>query len=243
MPKRRPSFKLAVIEMLEQHLLQRTPFPFQWNCQYCGKQHHGDLIKKVHLVRASTENDQIIELMDSDAKQFAVIWISKNKKINSDSSEQYRNAGTIYIQVSPATEEDTVLDSLSNPRFVDTCLNPRCETCTGFLIEKCMMIIDTKCWKCDAEMKVAIMETDEYHSGPDQFSHEEVDFARSKGVLIENNYSKTVEDSYLSNTCPKCKILTGDHFLFTDYYCEAKYGYLNYQTFPQGYWCSSCNDR
>jgi hypothetical protein len=44
----------------------------------------------------------------------------------------------------------------------------------------------------------------------------------------------------MSNTCSRCDALTGDHYLFTDHYTEAIYGYLKFEQIPLGYHCDSC---
>jgi phage FluMu protein Com len=144
--------------------------------------------------------------------------------------------------VAVPTDDQTLFDVLSKPRFVMTCLNPKCKKCGHFQQEKTLYIIDADCWKCQAPMKIAVMDYGGHDfPGPDRFSPQELEFARSKGVLIKNNYSKTVRQAYLSNTCPTCDMLTGDHFLFTDYYTQAIYGYYPYESFPQGYRCEHCD--
>ncbi|WP_299580473.1 hypothetical protein [Mucilaginibacter sp.] len=90
-------------------------------------------------------------------------------------------------------------------------------------------------------MKVAVIDWGGYDAGPDRFSEQELATAGTKGVVIKNNHSKTVGKAYLSNTCPKCEIFTGDHFLFTDYYTEALYGYLPFESISQGYSCKKCD--
>lgn len=89
-------------------------------------------------------------------------------------------------------------------------------------------------------MKVAVLEKCGHYPGPDEFSDLEVAFARSKGVIIKSNYSKTVRSAYLSNTCPNCEMMTGNHYLFTEHYTSAMYGYYTYERYPQGYFCEHC---
>ncbi|HEY5326299.1 MAG TPA: hypothetical protein VIJ27_04815 [Mucilaginibacter sp.] len=103
-----------------------------------------------------------------------------------------------------------------------------------------MVIIDSTCWKCKADMKIAVLDCSGYHPDPEAFSEDELSLARSEGVVIKSNYSKTVGRAYLSNTCPSCDTLTGNHYLFTDHFSEAMYGYLTYKRFPAGYFCEAC---
>ena len=78
-----------------------------------------------------------------------------------------------------------------------------------------MTIVDGDCWKCHSKMKVAILEGGQdrrgSHLGPEKFTAEEIKFARDKGVLIKEHYSKTVRARYLANTCAKCGTFVGNH--------------------------------
>ncbi len=92
---------------------------------------------------------------------------------------------------------------------------------------KNMTIIEGQCWKCEAPMKVAISDSDDGMSnfcGPDEFTEEELLFARERGVIIEKQDSKTAEFSYLANTCPHCKTFAGRFHLFLEYVQPASMG-------------------
>ena len=236
---KRKSFKIGLIEVLNDLLLQHSRFEFSWHCTYCDMYHSGDLLKKVVSIKDTDE--QIIELLDKEEALFAVISISKNKTLNKKVAEKYQSSGTIYIQINPTGNEENITASLTKPQFVDTCLNPKCEACGGYTQSKNMWIVDSYCWKCEQPMKVAVMDCNGYHGGPDRFSDQELALARSKGVIIQNNYSKTLEEHYLSNTCPACNNFTGDHFLFTGNYCGAAYGDLKFEVINLGYACKVCN--
>jgi len=83
-----------------------------------------------------------------------------------------------------------------------------------------MLIVSSSCYKCGKPIKVAAVNNDRNMSswiGPEEFTEEELDFARSKGVFIKSNFSKTMGTSYLSNTCPHCSAFVGQHYLFTEY--------------------------
>lgn len=242
MPPRQPSFKLAAIEELKRCLTLNIPLLFSWTCLYCHKNHTGNLLKRVRGVSSAPDCAQMIRLTAEGDDLFGVIAISKNKKLNQELADKYRVLGAVYIQVSPPSEAENVSDSLSNPSYVNTCFNPTCKTCGCFQRKRSLFIIDSFCWKCNGLMKVAVMDCDGYHLGPDRFSEEEISLARSKGAILQNNHSKTVRDSYMSNTCPRCSALTGDHYLFTDHYTEAIYGRLRYEQIPQGYHCYDCNE-
>lgn len=72
---------------------------------------------------------------------------------------------------------------------------PTSKNCDNPLSLKVMKIIDGDCWKCSALIKIAVMHSlDDYirgstHPGSDLFNPEEIEFARSKGVLIKLHHS------------------------------------------------------
>jgi hypothetical protein len=238
---KRKSFKDEAVGLLSAQLLNQSSFPIAWDCMHCGTQHSGDLLKKVRKIISGEDDGQIIKLLDETDKLFAVVSMSKNKNINKKAAELYKQLGAIYIQIDPTGNEANVEASLAKPKFMDTCLNPKCQKCSDFKHEKSLWIIDSNCWKCKAPMKVAVLDCNGYHGGPDRFSPEELAIARDKGALIQSNYSKTVRDSYLSNTCPVCNNFAGDHYLFTGDYCGAMYGDLKFDRVGLGYGCKQCD--
>lgn len=90
-----------------------------------------------------------------------------------------------------------------------------------------MTIIEGLCWKCNEAIKVAVTEGDGIMSsycGPDEFTDAELDFAKSKGVVIRTQDSKMANETYLANTCPHCNTFVGNFYLFTQYIQPADIG-------------------
>jgi len=80
-----------------------------------------------------------------------------------------------------------------------------------------MEIVEAPCCQCGTPMKIALIEL----YGPDRFSDAEIEFARSHGVLIKEQLSKTMQESYFANTCPKCGAFIGQFFVH-DYQGSGK---------------------
>ena len=100
--------------------------------------------------------------------------------------------------------------------------------------EEAMYIIDGVCWKCKQQMKVALIRGDFEKrggstSGPKTFTSEEIEIASSKGVFMNEQYSGSINDSYLANTCNSCGSFVGEFFLFTDYLHPAEMGDYKYE--------------
>jgi hypothetical protein len=79
-----------------------------------------------------------------------------------------------------------------------------------------LKIVEVICWSCKEPMKLAFYDNTMPVS---RFTDKLLTLAREQGVLIENTYSKTADESYNANICPHCKSMFGDWFL-PDYWYE-----------------------
>jgi len=234
------NFKKSLTALLQSYIDDTKPLVMEWQCSFCNNRHTGNLFKKVTAIENNIVSGDMkaeIGLMTADGQLFAAIHVSKNKKPTEAAINYYRTQAIIYIQVVP--DEDVLL-SVQKPFYVGTCLNPKCKTCGSFQYDKSLVIIDSKCWKCHGDMKVAVLYCEYSVLGPDKFTSEELTIAREKGAIIQTNYSSVVREEYLSNTCPHCQKLTGNYYLF-EHLSDAKYGYSKYESIPAGYFCGLCH--
>jgi len=81
------------------------------------------------------------------------------------------------------------------------------------------------------------------HLRPSDFTPNEIEFAKSKGVILKTHYSKTVQESYVANSCANCGSFAGGFYLFTQYISPASYGELPSEEFDIGYHCDYCNNK
>lgn len=117
---------------------------------------------------------------------------------------------------------------------------PPCPICHQLQTKTVMIIVDGLCWKCGSTMKVAFYRIAGATIGPSCFKKEEIDFAKSKGVIIEDHYSFTAEENYLASTCSTCSSFAGDSFLFTQYAFPASLGELSSTSYEVGFHCEHC---
>lgn len=243
------SFKTLLAEKLQKHISSATAIPISWRCQYCYEEHSGNLLKNINSVRVEynmTVCQPDIALFDKEDKVFAVVEVVVTHKPEVNVVEHYKKQNIILIQINLTSEND--LDELERkiamPDIVATCFNPKCNACGNFTLKTRMTIVDGPCWKCNATMKVAIVEAGSERGtsiGPDKFTKQEIDLARDKGVIIKEHFSKTVGRRYLANTCPKCMTFVGDHYLSTNYHAPASYGELSSTMLDIGYHCDNCS--
>ncbi|KRD06337.1 hypothetical protein ASE21_19395 [Flavobacterium sp. Root901] len=91
-------------------------------------------------------------------------------------------------------------------------------------IQTQMYIIKAECYKCDAPMNIAIIKSEKRNGfcGPEAFSTEEKRIAENNGVIIREQHSYTMEQTYDANTCPHCNAFVGQHYLLTEYFVPAE---------------------
>ena len=113
------------------------------------------------------------------------------------------------------------LQELSDGRIVIDahnllCQRPKCGECGVPLPLRTITVSITDCWKCGQNVNVAVGEIDGKALEQDNFTLEEVEFARKNGVILERRFSATVGGKYLANVCTKCDQIQGNWFLYMD---------------------------
>lgn len=243
------SFKNLLSKYLEEHIQSNTPLQFSWKCKYCYETHSGNLLKKIKSVKLEYSMDKCkpdIALLDKDNNVFAVIEIVVTHKPEEEVLKYYNGKNIILIQINLTSDKDIdeLENKISKPDIVHSCFNPKCNKCGYYLNKTKMTIVDGNCWKCNFKMKVAIVEggreREDILAGPDKFTKQEIEFAKNKGVIIKEQYSKSANERYLANTCGQCGTFIGRCYLFPDYFAPAIDGNLPSETFDIGYHCDHC---
>lgn len=249
------SFKNLLAKKIEHHINSQTPLSISWHCKFCGDEHSGNLLKKIKMVEVEhnlTVCQPDIALFDKSEKVFAVIEIVVTHKPEEDVLNFYSDNDIIVIQINLTSDQDidNLESKVAHPNSVSICYNPTCTICGHFQQKKKMTIIDGPCWKCGSTMKIATISSSNgglirgssNHLRPSDFTNDEISFAKSKGVILKTQYSNTVGDHYVANSCSKCNSFVGDHYLFTQYIAPANLGELPSQTFDIGFHCEHCDE-
>ncbi len=98
------------------------------------------------------------------------------------------------------------------------CRKPKCKECGAPLPLRTITISTKDCWKCGQNVNVATGDKDGESLEQDDFTKDEIAFARKNGVTLERRFSATVGGKYLANVCTKCDRIQGNWFLYTDPY-------------------------
>jgi hypothetical protein len=250
MKKSIAGLKIQLANYLQEQIENHQETAITWKCSHCGETHSGNLLKKVKSVKTGFEvsgQQPDLAFLDENGALFAAAHFIKRKTLDQSLIDFYRGKCiSLQIKLEPGDDFDQLLQKLHKPDFLSACFNPKCGTCGGYQQKILLWIMDGSCWKCDGPMKVAAVEAGmgrgSNYSGPEDFKPNEIEAARSKGVIIEEHYSKTREEKYLANTCPHCHTFVGSHFLFTEYISVAGYGDYPYEKLEMGYYCERCEE-
>lgn len=237
------SFKTLLYDKIQKHLDQELPLRIQWTCSSCQEIHTGNLLKKAVQVRlehnlGTCQPD--IALLDRNDCMLAAIEVVVTHAPEQATLKFYKQNRIALVLYSLKSDEDIErLDrDVLEPNAVNLCTNPKCPKCGEYMHKKHLLIIDAKCWKCCASMKVAALRSDSEYIGLSDFSESDIELANQNGCFLKSRYSHVVEDKYIANTCRKCGKFIGDHYLFGDYVANLAY---ERKELDAEYFCDRCS--
>lgn len=236
------SFKTLLCEKIQEHLDRQSSLKIEWDCSYCHRKHEGNLLKKAIEVRLEYEIGDCqpdIALLDPSSKVVAVIEVVVTHSPEEKTLNYYTKNQIAVVRYKLRTDEDLqrLDNSVLEPDQVSLCVNPKCPDCKQYMSIKRLLIMDAPCWKCLAPMTIAALRGDAGYIDLNGFSESEIQIATKKGVYLATNYSRTVKETYISNTCPRCSAFIGNHYLFNNY--VAVLDYLR-ESIEVGYYCPAC---
>ncbi len=234
------SFKTLLFEKVQRHLAEGKPLPIEWDCPKCAGSHAGNLLKKsafVALEYSLGERQPDITLFDEKQQPVAAIEVIVTHAPEEEALAFYADNRIAVVAFKLNSDQDIyqLNDNILKPDTVSVCPNPRCSKCGEHMPRKRLLIIEGQCWKCNAPMKVAAIRGDMgYEPG---FNSNDAKLAAQHGVLMKTQYSKTIGESYIANTCRRCGKFVGGHYLFTGYIAIPEYPR---QELDAGYYCPGC---
>jgi len=241
-------FKNLLYRAIEARLTDGRETRLSWKCRYCYGNHSGNLLKTARnvMLEHSLENCRPdLVLTDKNGSIVAAIEVVVTHAPEDNVREYYRKNKIVLIELHLKSEADLdhVVSKLNEADHVQLCVDRnRCSVCGHFQQPIKMRIFEAPCYRCKAKMKVPFIEGDEFrgsHVGSDEFSPNERSLAAEHGVLIEWQYSRTVNTKYWATTCKRCHSFIGRNLLFTGYIIHANDGdFMN--DLPLGHLCTFC---
>ncbi len=218
----------TVLHQLGKRLLHRritaaiadgTSLPTTWPCLHCDDQHEGNLVKLAHTAEmemplGACRPDVAILKPDGTPVAFVEIVVSHPPDENVLAYAAAHGVTVVEFHLNSADDLE-VLDQSPTLKAtkVNLCTRPKCAACGRPLLRKVLHVVDGECWKCDAPMKIAMLSLEGLMQGPERFSERDRAIASEHGAILKTNYSRTVQEKYLSSTCGRCRAFSGRFFL------------------------------
>lgn len=231
-------FKKLLFDEIKRHTENRLPLYIELICGECRGVYNRNLLRQDIHTEIEYQNGDYrpdIALIDVNNKVYTVleIVVSHSPEFDYLNFLESNNIKLLKFELNIEKPFDYWVykyignDSILRPSSIsfvdfDFCNKPRCKTCGSHLRDAVMSIFNRGCWYCGRYYLHSVIyhHDNEYGvvcTGPEDFTLDEIEFARSKGVIIEWRYSQTIRDYYYAMVCPFCNRIRGQFFLHNDF--------------------------
>jgi ssDNA-binding Zn-finger/Zn-ribbon topoisomerase 1 len=218
--------KLLIRDAIARAIGEGKPLPVKWRCDYCKDEHSGNLVKKAAAVKLEQALGPVrpdLLLVSASDTPIAAIEVVVSHPPEFAARRFYRENDIELLVV--RIESEAHLATLRNPQSLHAasgtlCTRRRCPTCRHPLMPSPLCVVIGDCYRCGRPMKIAFKVTDQGMLSPDKFSNEDVRRARIAGCVLEQRWSSTAQERYLSNICARCRAFCG-RFHLHDYWYLA----------------------
>ena len=194
---------------------------FEWDCEKCCEHHVGNLLKKAVIVKEEYDIQCCrpdIALLDKDNNVVIVVEIVVTHEPTPEVIQFYNDnkIGCLQIRIASFDDCNNIENRLTHPDVVNLCPNPVCKECGHTMNKKKLVTVIEPCWKCNRNMRIAMIETNDYRHiyGPADFSENEIAIANKHEANVKKVYSRVVKESYYANVCKCCGAFVGEHYLY-----------------------------
>lgn len=228
-------YKNLLFERIENAIARKEPLYMEWKCSVCGSEHKINLSEGIDdaLLEAHIgEYKPDIVLLKGGEPVYAVeIVVSHEPTVYATQHYASKNIQLVKIMLETEEELYKLNEEVLRPASVEYCpVTPRCPNCGSYMEPAYLNITTSKCWHCGTPHKKCwITVGDGTFYGPEQFTQEEINLAKEKGVLIEKRYSRSLEEWYNANVCPRCGKFHGQLFIHDLLYLEDEKYFLGYK--------------
>lgn len=216
--------KQLLFDRLEAALAAESSVPIAWACTSCCDTHLGSLTKKA--VKAELECDlgrcrPDIALLGASGEPVALLEIVVTHRPD-ELVQEYARLHTVPI-VEFHLESGDDLEELAGaepltPTVLDLCTRRKCDRCGGSLSVLTLHVVNASCWKCHRPMSLAMLDAEGFALGASRMDESQAQLARTKGVRLEQRFSRAAGERYLANVCPHCGAMTGEFHLHNYWY-------------------------
>jgi hypothetical protein len=196
-----------------------TPIRLHRQCEICGDEHEGNLLKKVRDVKLECAvgiSRPDVLLLGENSYPIAAIEIIVTHPPEQHIREFYQVNNIVLVEIKVASEEQLL--SFRNMHdihadFVSACPAPKCPRCKIPLKKKYLHVVNGNCYRCKHGMKISFLEIENECYPPAYFTQQERKLVKDQGGFLATCYSHTARERYLANVCRNCQAFVGDFFL------------------------------
>jgi hypothetical protein len=239
------AYKNLLFSRLVRALTNQEQVSIEWACKICGEKHKLNLLENIDKVQLESyvENYKPDMVLLRQGRPVSAIEIIVTHKPEKEAEDYYVAEKISVIKIFLESDEDiySVENNPLIPPSVEYCLElPRCPKCGNYMEKKYLNITTDECWNCHEPLKVAWItcgrkDNEGVFYGPERFNQEEIELARKNGVIIEERFSKTLQESYNANICPNCGNFIGEFFIHDFVYTEEEKIFIGYSCFSCEY--------
>ncbi|MGC8757805.1 MAG: competence protein CoiA family protein [Caldisericaceae bacterium] len=236
------TYKKLLFERLMNAIKDNRPLYMEWGCNICKGEHKVNLVENIDSVELESylgDYKPDIVLL-KQGKPISVIEIIVTHELQENAEKYYTSEKISIIKIFLESDEEIykIKGDILKPTLVEYCTKlPRCQNCGNYMEPKYLNITTAECWKCGFPYKAAWITTGNdvgIAYGPEGFSEREIKIAAEKGVIIEERYSKTMDEKYNANICPHCGSFMGKFFIHELVYTEDEKLLVGYRCFSCG---------
>ena len=149
--------------------------------------------------------------IENDVEVFEVHLAADREFTGARRNKALDESLTIKARLRELSEGRVVVDAHNR-----LCSKPKCLECGSSLPLRVISVSVKDCWKCGQNVNVATGSVDGAGLQQDDFTDEEVSFAKESDVTLERRFSATTQARYLANVCTNCDQIQGNWFLYMD---------------------------
>jgi predicted RNA-binding Zn-ribbon protein involved in translation (DUF1610 family) len=198
------SFKLLLLEYIKQHIADETLINMEWECSYCHERHTGNLVQSAVGVQDEYHMEKCradIALLGHKGNPFAVIEIVVTHKPEEAAISFYKENKIALIQIELDSDDDLdrIEAKINKPTSINYCINHQCPNIGEYAFNRDTRLVVRNC--SNFHQMLSVEAGIFHHFGaffPTDFTDEEIELAKSKGVIFEDR--KVI--------CPHCKTIS-----------------------------------
>jgi ssDNA-binding Zn-finger/Zn-ribbon topoisomerase 1 len=211
--------KCLIYEGVKKSIARGDAVPLQWQCESCGDEHIGNLLRKAKAVNLEVPLGPArpdVLLLDGRGEPIVAIEVVVTHPPEAEARAFYRahQIDVLVVKIDADADIETLRAWKGLRASSGTpCTRRKCPHCGHPLMPSPLRVVLADCYKCGGPMKIAFKSTAMGTSGPPNFTEYDIRLAKASGCQLQVRYSRVTRSRYLANTCGNCEAFSGQFYL------------------------------